>query len=35
MLNRAVMRAHHGTLEIESDGEGKGARARVGVPIVR
>ena len=28
---RAVVRAHHGTLEIESDGEGMGARVRVGL----
>ncbi len=29
---RAVVRAHHGTLEIESDGEGKGARVRFRLP---
>ncbi len=31
---RAVVRAHHGTLEIESDGEEMGARVKVGMPRV-
>jgi len=31
---RAVVRAHHGTLEIESQGEGMGARVRVRVPML-
>ena len=30
---RAVVRAHHGTLEIESDGEGMGAGVRVGMEL--
>ncbi len=29
---RAVVRAHHGTLEIESDGEGMGARVMIRLP---
>jgi signal transduction histidine kinase len=29
---RAIVRAHHGELTIESDGEGRGARVRIGIP---
>jgi signal transduction histidine kinase len=32
-VTKAIIRAHHGTFEIKSDGKNKGAKVRIGLPL--